>query len=67
MSPPCHRGTQRGYPCNVGANSAGTQAKAVFKQRYQSKTLADTVRKTLVLQRTGGEWRIVSETQSKLP
>jgi hypothetical protein len=50
-----------------GQAAEATQATAVFTQRYRSKQHTDVVRKTLTLQRTGDAWRIVSETQTKLP
>lgn len=37
-------------------------AQASFNQRYESDAFTDTVRKTLILKKSGGDWKIVEET-----
>ncbi|MBI1732713.1 MAG: tetratricopeptide repeat protein [Gammaproteobacteria bacterium] len=37
-------------------------AQVNFRQRYESDAFTDSVRKTLMMKRTGSEWKIVEET-----
>ncbi|MEM6704271.1 MAG: PilZ domain-containing protein [Acidobacteriota bacterium] len=50
----------------VEANEAQQRATATFIQRYRSDQYRDVVRKTLVLERQAGSWKIRSESSSPL-
>ena len=44
-----------------GSGTTGTTATVSFRQNYKADTLATSTRKTLTLQKQGGEWKIMSE------